>query len=45
MAMQKLDLICDHCLVGPSIVDVDMIDTWIEAELTFKSTSSTKKQP
>jgi hypothetical protein len=43
--MKKLDLIRDHCLVGRSIVDVEMIDTRIDAELTFKSTWSTKKQP
>ena len=43
--MKKLDLIRDHCLVGRSIVDVEMIDTWIDAQLTFKSTWSTKKQP
>jgi len=45
VARKKLDLIRDHCLVGTSIVDVEMIDTWIVAELTFKSTWPTKKQP
>jgi hypothetical protein len=43
--MKKLDLIRDHCLVGRSIVDVEMIGTRIDAELNFKSTWSTKKQP
>jgi len=43
--MKKLDLICDHCLMGRSIVDVEMIDAWIDAELTLDSTWSTKKQP
>jgi hypothetical protein len=43
--MKKLDLIRDHCLVGRSIVDVEIIDTGIDPQLTFKSTWSTKKQP
>jgi hypothetical protein len=33
--VKKLDLVRDHCLVGRSVVDVEMIDTWIDAELTF----------
>ena len=34
--MKKLDLIRDHCLVGRPVVDVEMIDTWIDAEFTFR---------
>jgi len=33
--MKKLDLVRDHCLVGRSIVDVERIDIWIDAELTL----------
>ena len=36
MAGKKLDLVRDHCLVGRPVVDVEMIDTWIDAELTFR---------
>ena len=36
MAGKKLDLIRDHCLVGRPIVDVEVIDTWIDPELTFR---------
>ena len=41
--MEKFELIRDHCLVGRSIVAVKTTDTWIDAQLTFKSTWSTKK--
>jgi hypothetical protein len=34
--VKKLDLVRDHCLVGRSIVDVEMIDAWIDAKLTFR---------
>ena len=34
--MEKLDLIRDHCLVGRPVVDVEMIDTRIDAEFTFR---------
>ena len=34
--MKKFDLIRDHRLVGRPVVDVEMIDTWIDAELTFR---------
>jgi hypothetical protein len=34
--VKKLDLIRDHCLVGRPVVDVEMIDTWIDAEFTFR---------
>jgi hypothetical protein len=34
--VKKFDLVRDHCLVGRSIVDVEMIDAWIDAELTFR---------
>ena len=36
MAGKKLDLIRDHCLVGWPVVDVEVIDTWIDAEFTFR---------
>ena len=36
MAVKKLDLIRDHCLVGRPVVDVEMADAWIDAELTFR---------
>jgi hypothetical protein len=35
VAVKKLDLIGDHCLVGRPVVDVEVIDTWIDAEFTF----------
>jgi hypothetical protein len=34
--MEKFDLIRDHCLVGRPVVDVEMADAWIDAELTFR---------
>ena len=34
--MKKLDLIRDHCLVGRAVVDVEVIDTGIDAELTLR---------
>ena len=27
----------DHRLMGRSVVDVEMINTWVNAELTFRS--------
>jgi len=36
VAVKKLDLIRDHGLVGRPVVDVEMIDTWIDAEFTFR---------
>jgi hypothetical protein len=35
--MEKFDLIRDHCLVGRPVVDVEMADAWIDAELTFRA--------
>ena len=34
--MKKLDLIGDHGLMGRPIVDVEMIDTRIDAKLAFR---------
>jgi hypothetical protein len=39
VAAKKLDFVCDHGLMGWSVVDVEMIDTWIDAEFTFWSPS------
>ncbi len=33
---KKLDFIRDHGLVGRPVVDVEMIDTRVDAELTFR---------
>ena len=37
--MKKLDLVGDHGLVRWSVIDVEMIDAWIDAELTFRGSS------
>jgi hypothetical protein len=34
--MKKLDLVSDHCLVGRPVADVEVIDAWIDADLTFR---------
>src|SRR5262249_17499725 len=37
--MKKLDLVGDHRLMGRPVVDVEMIDTWVNADLTFRSSA------
>ena len=34
--MKKLDFVGDHGLVGRPVIDVEVIDTWIDAEFTFR---------
>jgi hypothetical protein len=37
--MEKFDLIRNHCLVGRPVVDVEMADAWIDAELAFRGSA------
>jgi hypothetical protein len=37
--VKKLDLVGDYCLVRWPVIDVEMIDTWIDAELTFRGSA------
>ena len=36
VAVKKFDLIGDHSLMGRPVIDVEMIDPWIDAKLTFR---------
>jgi hypothetical protein len=40
VAVKKLDLIGDHRFMGRPVVDVEMIDTWIDAELPLSMLAS-----